>query len=121
MREVEWLAVLRREQEPPDRLGGMLVQKLVHGEEIAERLAHLLAGDVQEAVVHPVLRHDAMAEGAAALRDLVLVVREDEVESAGMDVECLAEMLGPHRRALDVPARPPAPPRPPPAPPTPPP
>ena len=89
----------------------MLVQKLVHGEEVAERLAHLLARDVQEAVVHPVLRHDGVAEGAAALRDLVLVVREDEVEAAGMDVEGLAQVLGAHRRAFDVPARPAAAPR----------
>ena len=41
---------------------------------------------------------------AADLRDLVLVVGEDEVDAAGVDVEDLAEMLPRHRRALDVPA-----------------
>ena len=50
-----------------------------------------------------------MREGAAVcalgLRDLVLVVREDEVETAGMDVDGLAEVLVRHSRALDVPAR----------------
>ncbi len=89
VREVERLAVVCRQQQQADHLAGILVQQLVHGEEVAERLAHLLAGDVQEAVVHPVRRHDGVAEGAAALRDLVLVVREDEVETAGMDVEGL--------------------------------
>ena len=39
------------------------------------------------------------------LRDLVLVVREDVVDAAGMDVEPLAEVFEGHRRALDVPAR----------------
>ena len=106
MREIERLAIVRRQQQQADRLAGILVEQLVHGEEVAQRLAHLLAGDVEEAVVHPVLRHDAVAEGATALRDLVLVVREDQVEAAGMDVESLAQMLRAHRRALDVPARP---------------
>ena len=52
-----------------------------------------------------------MTEGTAALRDLVLMMREDQVEAAGMDVEGLAQMLGAHRRAFDVPARPPPAPR----------
>lgn len=111
VREVERLAVVRRQQQQSDRLAGILVQELVHGEEVAERLAHLLAGDVQKAVVHPVPRHDGMTERAAALRDLVLVMREDEIETAGVDVEGLAQELAAHGRALDVPARPAATPR----------
>jgi hypothetical protein len=43
--------------------------------------------------------------GAAGLRDLVLVVRELEIEAAAMDVEVFAELLHAHGRALDVPAR----------------
>src|SRR3546814_13200926 len=46
--------------------------------------------------------------GAEALGDLVLVVREDEVLAAAMDVELRAEILHAHRRAFEVPARPPA-------------
>jgi hypothetical protein len=95
---------VRRQQQQADRLAGILVEQLVDGEEVAQRLAHLLAGDVEEAVVHPVGRHEGVAERRAALRDLVLVVREDEVEAAGMDVEGLAELLGAHRRAFDVPS-----------------
>ena len=44
-----------------------------------------------------------------ALGDLVLVVREDEVDAAGVDVERLAEVAHAHRGALDVPARAPGP------------
>src|SRR5436190_23194273 len=40
-----------------------------------------------------------------ALGDLVLVMREDQIDAAGVDVERLAEVLHRHRRALDVPAR----------------
>ena len=42
--------------------------------------------------------------GRLGLRDLVLVVREDQVEPAAVDVERRAEVLARHRRALEVPA-----------------
>src|SRR5688572_13152344 len=46
-----------------------------------------------------------LAGGAFALRDLVLVMREYEVDAAGMNVDGrLAEQAQRHRRALDVPA-----------------
>ena len=47
----------------------------------------------------------------ARLRDLVLVVREDEVEPAAVDLEDRPEQLLGHHGALDVPARPAASPR----------
>ncbi len=56
--------------------------------------------------MHPDVR-EAVAE-RARLRDLVLVVREDEVEPAAVDLELRSEVLLRHDRALDVPARPPA-------------
>ena len=45
------------------------------------------------------------------LGNLVLVVREDEVEPSAVDVEGLAEVLLAHRRALDVPPGTASPPR----------
>ena len=47
----------------------------------------------------------------ARLGELVLVVGEDEVEPAAVDLEGRPEELLGHRRALDVPARATAPPR----------
>ncbi len=44
------------------------------------------------------------------LRDLVLVMRKDEIDPAAMHVERLAEESHRHRRTLEVPARPPTPP-----------
>ena len=69
-----------------------LRQQLRRRDDVAERLRHLLRAHVDEAVVHPVARERRAAVGAAALRDLVLVVREDEVEPAAVDVDRLAQM-----------------------------
>ena len=75
------------------------------GEDVAERLRHLLVLDQQVLEVHPEAR-ELLAGGALALRDLVLVVREDQVDAAGVDVDRRsAEQPQRHRRALDVPAR----------------
>ena len=59
--------------------------------------------------MHPELRE--LTPRAARLRDLVLVVREDEVEPAAVDLERRPEVLLGHRRALDVPTGSTAPPR----------
>ena len=44
-----------------------------------------------------------VAESRGALGDLALVVREDEIHASTVDVELLAEVLGSHCRALEVP------------------
>src|SRR4029077_8629269 len=68
-----------------------------------ERLRHLLA---VHAADHPVVHPDAgeLVAERERLRELVLVMREYEVETAAVDLEDGPErVLGPHR-ALDVPA-----------------
>ena len=90
--EVERLAVMRRQQQQANDFAGILIEQFVHDEEVAERLAHLLTRDVEEAVVHPVLRHNGVAERRATLRDLVLVVREDQVDAARMAEEMVKHM-----------------------------
>ncbi len=49
-------------------------------------------------------RANVGAVAALALGDLVLVMREEQVDAAGMQVDGLAEVLPDHRAALDVPA-----------------
>ena len=61
--------------------------------------------------MHPHHRHRRCGHQHLALRDLVLVVREDQVVAAAVDVERHAEQRARHRAALDVPARPPTAPR----------
>src|SRR5438552_3529127 len=77
---------------------------LVDGEGVLRRLRHLHAVGKEMLPVHPVA-DDRMAERPLGLRDLVLVVREDVVDTARVKIEALAEVLRAHRRTLDVPAR----------------
>src|SRR5690349_3704033 len=94
------------QQRQPQRLAAMaLLEQLGRGHNVAEALRHFLGAHVDEAVVHPEAGEGRAAMRAAALRDLILMVREDEVEAAAMDVDRLAEMRLDHRRAFDVPAR----------------
>ena len=93
-----------RDEVEAQRLGADLGGDLVAAEHVAQRLRHLGAVEVEEAVVHPVMREGVVAVGALRLCDLVLVVREHQILAAGVDVEGLAEVAGAHRGALDVPA-----------------
>src|SRR5205085_1856349 len=88
-----------------------VLQQFVHGDEIAERFRHFGAVDAEEAVVHPKAHEWPTVMRRLALRELVLVMRKDQIDAAAMDVEGLAEMRLAHRRAFDVPARPAAAPR----------
>src|SRR5215469_1339609 len=61
--------------------------------------------------MHPIADKGPATVRAGTLRDFVLVMRKDEIETAGVDIEGLPQMGFAHRRALDVPARPPSAPR----------
>jgi hypothetical protein len=52
---------------------------------VAERLVHLAAAHAEHPVVHPDARE--LVPERAGLRELVLVMREDEVEPAPVDLE----------------------------------
>ena len=47
---------------------------------------------------------ECAAVGSLALRDLILVVREDKILSAAVNVDRITQILLDHGRALDVPA-----------------
>ena len=102
--EVELRAIVRRQGEVAEveRLVTE-VRQIRHADDVARALRHLGVVHGEELAVHPD-RHDAMAEGALRLGDLVLVMRELQVDPAGVDVESLAEVLELHGGALDVPA-----------------
>src|SRR5207302_5175554 len=85
------------------------VEGLAQGDDVPGRLGHLLADELQHPVVHPAAGE--LAAGSARLGNLVLVVREHQVEPAAVDLERRAEELLRHRRALDVPAGPASAPR----------
>src|SRR4029078_11800650 len=108
---VQRLMILRAQHVEAKRLAGPRItlpafQQFMHGDEVAGRLRHLLSLDLEKAVTHPDLRYDRRAVGGPRLRDLVLMMREDEIDAAAMDVEGLAEMRRRHRRTFYMPARP---------------
>ena len=82
----------------------VLLGNVADGEEVAERFGHFLIVNIQECVVHPVMR-EFLSRCALRLCDLVLMVRENKILTARMDVDLLAEISLGHNRALDVPAR----------------
>ena len=102
--EIDRMPVMRREQECAQRLAVPVREQVPQGAKVAERLAHLLGIEGDEAVMQPVARQ-ILTAGGLALGDLVLVVWEDQVLAAAVHVECGPEVLLAHRRALDVPPR----------------
>ena len=109
VRVVHRLAPVRSEKQHEQRLRPPLVERVPQRDHVAERLRHLLAAEAEDPVVHPELRE--LTPRAARLGDLVLVVREDEIEPTAVDLEHRPEVLLGHRRALDVPTGATAPPR----------
>ena len=101
--EVERRAIVHGHRPEADALRLVLLEEGPGGEEVAEALRHLLLVHLHEAVVHPVVGED-LAGGALALGDLVLVVREHQVETATVEIEGRPEVMRRHHRALDVPA-----------------
>ena len=83
--------------------GVIAAKELLEGNEIVVALTHFLAGNGDHVVVHPIV-HRFLAERCARLCYLRLVVREDQIQAASVDIKLLAEVLGAHRRALHVPS-----------------
>ncbi len=101
--ELQRAAVVRREEVHQHDGRVVAVEDLAQQEDVADALGHLLALAADHAVVHPHAREGQPRR--LGLRDLVLVVREDEVAAAAVHVEAGAQVAQAHRRALDVPAR----------------
>ncbi len=69
---------------------------LANGEEVAQTLGHLLAVKIDKSVVHP-SAHVLATGSRFTLRDLVGVVRKDEIPPPAMNVEGIAEVATGHR------------------------
>ena len=66
--------------------------------------AHLPVVNVQECVVQPVAGKGHCPLQAFALGNLVLMMREDQILSAGMNIDLLTQIFFGHDGALNVPA-----------------
>ena len=101
-------AVVVLDDHQADRHRVPLLAELGHEHEVAERLRHLLAVHADHRLVHPVA-HERLAGGRLRLGPLALVVGEDQVGAAAVQVDGGAELAQGQRRALDVPAGRPGP------------
>ncbi len=97
--------VVVAEQRQPDGPGVGHLEQVAHEDQVAQRLAHLLAVVGDHRRVHPV-PGQGLAGDRRALGDLALVVGEDQVGAAAVEVEGGAVGGQHHGRAFDVPARP---------------
>ena len=102
--EIQDRTVMGAHQGQAEGLARCAGEGVADGGEVAKAFRHLLAVDLEHGVVHPKVGEVAARVGAEALGALVLVVGEDQVFAAEMDVEILAEMGLAHGAALDVPA-----------------
>ena len=103
-REVELLPRMAREERVAHghrrvALGDQVAERVV----VALALAHRRAVDQQVLAVIPVAG-EGRPVAALALGDLVFVVREEQVDAAGVQVDRVTEVRLDHRAALDVPA-----------------
>src|SRR5215211_7219988 len=105
LRERHRLPVVGSDHPHHERVPAVLLDGHMKQPDVPDRLRHLLGFQLDHAVVHPDARQRPAARGLR-LGDLVLVVREDEVRAAAVDLEVDAEDRLGHGRALDVPARP---------------
>ncbi len=82
---------MRHQEREAHDFWGSVAEHVTDSDEVALRLSHLDTADGQHAVVQPKPRERVAAMGADALGNLVFVVREDQIETAAVDVESLAE------------------------------
>ena len=79
------------------------IEELWQGDEVVVRLAHLLSVDGYHIVVHPIVNHLVALTGHS-LCYLALVMGEDKVHAATVDIEVVAQILASHSRTFAVPA-----------------
>ena len=82
----------------------ILFTDLTNGTEISERFGHLAVVDVQETIMHPVSCKN-LTIAALTLCDLILMMREDQILTACMDIDLFSKIFLRHNRALNMPAR----------------
>ena len=73
----------------------ILLTDLTYSTEVSERFGHLAVVDVQETVMHPVSCKN-FAIAALTLCDLILVMWEDQILSACVDIDLFSKIFFTH-------------------------
>ena len=80
------------QHEEAQHLQVIFLADLADGKEVAKGLGHLPVVDIQERVVHPVFR-EFLSVAGLALGNLVFMMGENQILSARMDVDLLAQVF----------------------------
>ena len=106
---VEGTPVMRPDDKEAQHLCVDFLQYLANGEEIAQRLRHLLVIDPHEPVVHPGpnewLAIGECRLGPLGLSNFVLMMRKLQIGPTTMEIKTGPKQLRGHGRALKVPTR----------------
>ena len=97
---------MRAENKNPDGIRAVFGQDVLDGQHIAQRFAHLFFADLQKSVMHPVFDKRFLPVKAFGLGDLILMMREDQVLSAAVNIDLFAQIFHRHGGAFDMPAGP---------------
>src|SRR5439155_20335355 len=100
------LAMVYSSERIADNVGREAAERVGYRNVVMKRLGHFLAAHHDHGVVHPVAGEGLGCGIGFGLGNLILMMGEDEIISAAMDVKSHPQILQGHRRALDVPARP---------------
>ena len=84
--------------------GVLTVKELLQGNEVIVALTHFLTRDRDHVIMHPVV-YGLMTQSGTRLRNLRLMVREDQIQTTSVDIKLLTEVLRTHRGALHMPSR----------------
>ena len=104
--EIQRAAVMCLQDEEADHLTRILLEDILDREEVILGLGHLLIVDRNETIVQPVLGKAVIVTDAGLrLSNLILMMREDQITSATVEIKFLTKILERHGRALDMPAR----------------
>ena len=79
-------------------------EELLQSNEVTQALTHLLTVDGNHIVVHPVVNH-LVTLRSHSLSDLALMVRENQIHAATVNIKVTAQVLTSHRSTFAVPAR----------------
>ena len=81
-----------------------LGSNISYGKEISQRLGHLLIVNVDKSIVHPVTGK-LLAVSRLVLGNLIFMMRENKILTAGMDIQSSSAIFRRHYAALGMPAR----------------
>src|SRR5260364_146725 len=106
---MERAAVMRAHDKKTHGLSIESGERVADCAKVAERFRHFFIADVHMAVMHPVM-NKGLPGCAFALCNFIFMMRKLQIQTAAVNIKAFAEQRGAHRRAFNMPARPPAPP-----------